>query len=289
MPCHWESSERPLFVKSVWQNGYRHAILTKEDPAAKSKSPRLRLNSQNFQEGRPNSTQSEENLNIPTVQMLLANAKRIKNSKIAPPKRDNYKKLQKSLTFDVILREDIKITSKNKLNMEKNVYSPVTCEKTIFATDKLEQNRNSLTERVLLWLDLAGKQNKTKNYTEYTKKLPDKQHSLQEFPKMMSIEDTYDIKDIEVLTEFERFDSDFSILNNRNYEPAKIELGFEKEDYTIANVEGKHVLVRKDCIENKFQKNTKRKVHIFIPNIANKIPECLSECSNSIISVDSPI
>lgn len=288
MACYWESSQRPLFVKSVWQNGYRHAILSKEDPAAKSKSPRLRPRSQNSQERRPSLSKNNENLNIPAVQLLLANARRKKrdSTKASPSNRE---KLQKSLTFDVILREDIKITSKNNILTKKpNPFSSFTCEKTILATDKLQQNSKSLTERVLLWLDLAGKQTKTKKY-EYIngKKLPEKQTSLQEFPKISV--DNFECKEIQIIDDGieSRFDSDFSILGQQAFEPSKIKIGFDEDLFRVANVEGENVLVRKECLENFSKSTTKRKVHIFIPNIDNTIPECLSECSNSILSVDS--
>lgn len=286
MPCHWETSQRPLFVKSVWQNGYRHAILSKEDPAAKTKSPRLRTTSQSSQERRPKSTKNDETLKIPAVQLLLANARRMKreNTKTAPPNRE---KLQKSLAFDVILREDIKITSKNNiLNKDNNTYSAFNCEKAIYATDMIQQNSKSLTDRVLLWLDLAGRQTKTKKCDNFDgRRFPEKQT---EFARI--IEDNLESKEIRIVADQieNRFDSDFSILGNQNFEPSKVEIEFEENQFTIANVEGRNLLIRKECLENRFPKSTaKRKVHIFIPSIGNKIPDCPSECSNSILSVDS--
>lgn len=36
MPTHWESSKRPLFVRTVLVNGSRHAILTHEDSLGQS-------------------------------------------------------------------------------------------------------------------------------------------------------------------------------------------------------------------------------------------------------------
>lgn len=39
MPAIWASSERPLFVRTVWVDGMRHAVLTPDDPVV---NPRLR-------------------------------------------------------------------------------------------------------------------------------------------------------------------------------------------------------------------------------------------------------
>lgn len=39
MPTHWESSERPLFVKTVIVNGSRHAILSEVDPLCQVRKP----------------------------------------------------------------------------------------------------------------------------------------------------------------------------------------------------------------------------------------------------------
>lgn len=37
MICRWEASERPLFVRTVWVKGIRHAILTREELSKKSR------------------------------------------------------------------------------------------------------------------------------------------------------------------------------------------------------------------------------------------------------------
>lgn len=39
MPARWQSSQRPLFVRTVWVNGLRHAILSAEDPLFRCRSP----------------------------------------------------------------------------------------------------------------------------------------------------------------------------------------------------------------------------------------------------------
>lgn len=38
-PARWQSSERPLFVRTVWVNGLRHAVLSAEDPLFRCRDP----------------------------------------------------------------------------------------------------------------------------------------------------------------------------------------------------------------------------------------------------------
>jgi hypothetical protein len=39
MPARWQSSQKPLFVRTVWVNGLRHAILSADDPLFQCRSP----------------------------------------------------------------------------------------------------------------------------------------------------------------------------------------------------------------------------------------------------------
>jgi hypothetical protein len=38
-PARWQSSQRPLFVRTVWVNGLRHAVLSADDPLFQCRSP----------------------------------------------------------------------------------------------------------------------------------------------------------------------------------------------------------------------------------------------------------
>lgn len=282
MRCHWESSQRPLFVKSVWKDGYRHAILTKEDPAAKMhpKSPRLATDS--LRPDRTKSKNPEDNLKIPSVQVLLANAKRLKreNSKTAPPIRD---KLQKSLSFDLILRDDIKITTKNVLT-DKGMHATFNCQKATFANDNSDQN-NSLTERVLLWLDLAGKYSSKNNY-DFT--LPNNVASRIELdlPEIISLDDSINVEEQQLMQKFDNdFDPEYSILEDQPFLSPKSIMEMEEDDYRIANIETQKLCASQNHTQDKISRITKRKVHIFIPNVTDKSPECGSDCGYSNLSI----
>jgi hypothetical protein len=39
MPARWQSSQKPLFVRTVWVNGLRHAVLSADDPLFQCRSP----------------------------------------------------------------------------------------------------------------------------------------------------------------------------------------------------------------------------------------------------------
>lgn len=269
MSCRWESSQRPLFVKSVWLDGYRHAILTKEDPAAKTnnRSPRLSAKCEKIE--RPKS-KNNEMLSIPAVQLLLANVRKIKQEQKTTP--INKEKLQKSLTFDVIMREDVKISSKNVLEIDKNIYSSFTCEKVL---ERFDQNSNSLTERVMLWLDLAGKHiNENKVRKESLKRICTAQVNETKYEKCTKLQSTIDVK-CEIVEE------------NTCTEVCVKDFLHEKDDYRVANIENVQNLNKKEKVK---LKSVKRQVHIFIPNIAKKINENSSLISdNSMLSFDSKL
>jgi hypothetical protein len=53
MPARWQSSQRPLFVRTVWVNGLRHAILSADDPLFQCRSPTVSNSA-----GRPGSCSS---------------------------------------------------------------------------------------------------------------------------------------------------------------------------------------------------------------------------------------
>lgn len=54
--ARWEASQRPLFVKTVWQNGVRHAILSKDDPLFAKNEP-TRVSISKFLQAQPSAAE----------------------------------------------------------------------------------------------------------------------------------------------------------------------------------------------------------------------------------------
>lgn len=66
MPNLWESSGRPLFVKTVFVNGNRHAILFQEDPFLQNSSLSLLKRSRPNSSLSSNSTHTDNSLDLST-------------------------------------------------------------------------------------------------------------------------------------------------------------------------------------------------------------------------------
>lgn len=310
MSCRWESSKRPLFVKSVWLNGYRHAILSNEDPILKKniQSPRPPSVLNSDKRERPKSKTNGEQLTIPTVQLLLENVQRLKQESDKINKRPTKERLQKSLTFDVIMKNEMNKSAKVceiNLDNEKTLYSSFSCEKAGFHSDRFEQSSNSLTERVLLWLDLAGKYNK--NQQENTFRSRNVRRDINKRISTAHVKDNFDImhnnydktivKNTEDLFNVQFYENVNETLNDyKMYKESSdneieshltlTELMDEEDDYREVNIEP---------VKNKTQVNksstpnvSKRQMHIFIPNIINKIADTniINETNNYLLNVE---
>lgn len=123
MVVHWETSLKPLYVKTVWIDGRRHAILSKDDPVAKATSPTNSMLNRTSKHTSPASSPIES----PKL-VLNANPLNLRNwekQKMNAGYQDGYR-------------------------IERNCF-------TAGKTEDIIVDRNPLSERVLQWLDLAGR------------------------------------------------------------------------------------------------------------------------------------
>lgn len=124
MVVHWETSLKPLYVKTVWIDGRRHAILSKDDPIAKTTSPSTSIHNRTSKNSSPVSSPIES----PKL-ILNANPLNLRNwekQKMNAGLQDSYR-------------------------IERNCF-------TAGKTEDITVDRNPLSERVLQWLDLAGRE-----------------------------------------------------------------------------------------------------------------------------------
>lgn len=328
----WESSQRPLFVKSVWMNGYRHAILSKEDPAVKSKSPGASTRSRsakqtNSARSKTKSKSASEALMIPAVQLLLANVHRLKKQQSRERKFNHPReKLVKSFTLNVISTERLagKFKKENsespKTKQAKPSYQCYNSENPEHKlhNERLEHCGASLTERVLLWLDLAGrftnemyrnKEEENKSRTR-TVRRENRRHATAH-PNMLEQKNTACMHQNNDHT-FVRRCTKNSNVKHEEEEEEKMEnetTGVESfEDFSILKG-GQRKLQLRNAIESHREENMvtsqlevvsvepskksdhssvkkyskaycKRQVHIFMPLVAKR----MTECTNSVIS-----
>lgn len=116
----WETSQRPLLVKTVWVGGYRHAILSETE------SYDIGLSQKN----KKNKVNSSESINEAyTVPFLAACVQKLS------PKKQNATKISLPKTTTLQRCGNAPITPKTE-----------------------STSGNPLSERVLQWLDLAGQE-----------------------------------------------------------------------------------------------------------------------------------
>lgn len=192
MPAIWASSERPLFVRTVWVDGMRHAILSPDDPVVNS---RLRQRPQTSkEESYPTKPQQIEtklnhlsncfmNLHVVVENSFPDNKNivRFTRRQSAPPRTristektegileiyvNNIDKSNEDIENCRILGEEEPSspiddsvsnfnTNTEQTCSQQDMFSTTTEYKQINATSEVQWN--PLSERVLQWLDLSGK------------------------------------------------------------------------------------------------------------------------------------
>lgn len=175
----WESSQRPLFVRNVYVNGSRHAVLTKSDPnfkISRNTTPQKSRRSSyapSTNQPTPRKYQQQDVTKelkncIIKLQIVINNDNKI-TKKVELPiiKKSATKCLKRSISFidtssefdsfirarlqktDEVLTKEFKYTDKIKEELKKPPPQPPTPI----------PEKNTLSERVLQWLDLAQANN----------------------------------------------------------------------------------------------------------------------------------
>ncbi|XP_047504290.1 uncharacterized protein LOC125049189 [Pieris napi] len=175
MPALWQSSQRPMYIRTVWVDGFRHAILTHDDPCY------LRLSAKR----RPYSTASTQkhtksrNSRLSHTNDELEDCLRLQL--VVTNERNEESSVEKLHLSDVNDSED-----------ELNPTPPLTEADTAqFENMKaVKSNRTARTDvkedtqlcdRVLQWLDLAGKVELLKD--ENVERMAQPRHSWPEIQK----------------------------------------------------------------------------------------------------------
>lgn len=165
----WESSNRRLFVKTVWVDGHHHVVLEDEDPAnfaRRQKKPRSRLSSGCSTKSAPdvkNSQKNLQNLRVSTVKLLLSGMRSQGKETNHRSRVFTPKCLHESFTIDIIPNDHIKVKHLNQeiqFSCRPTIprFSRYKSSDQMTSSGKLSfipNGDNTLSERVLVWLDLA--------------------------------------------------------------------------------------------------------------------------------------
>lgn len=184
----WESSSLPLFVKTIWADGYRHVILRHEDPlahdAANTPKSRSRLSSSCSLKSNKSCTKNErvntQNLKVQTVKLLLAGTSSKNNETDTCGLYKEHQICDGALTVNVTPNQQVKTRNLNKeihfwnnqllcrklpkhgqlKSTPRNEAGPSRLDMDTLASsikfDTFNSNKtDTLSERVMVWLDLA--------------------------------------------------------------------------------------------------------------------------------------
>ncbi|KAL6257043.1 hypothetical protein P5V15_011978 [Pogonomyrmex californicus] len=192
MPAIWASSERPLFVRTVWVDGMRHAVLSPDDPVV---NPRLRRHprasaEKSFPAKHRQTDVGLDRLNSCFMNLHVVVEKNFPDKKIpprivrrqsAPPctrtcgekagglleiymndidkldeRHENCQTLEnEETTFPTSESSDYDSGVGQSLRLQRDAFSTMTeCKQIDRSSDA---HWNPLSERVLQWLDLSGR------------------------------------------------------------------------------------------------------------------------------------
>ncbi|CAG9786909.1 unnamed protein product [Diatraea saccharalis] len=167
MPALWQASQRPMYVRTVWVDGFRHAILTNDDPhylklTAKKRRPHSSAGVIN----KPNSRLS----NADSVEDCLRKFNLVVKKDFSVPKRRRPIS-SKEFRIEKLDLTDVDNESEEGFLLKAspqplNDYETFRSNFSNFNMRNFRANRTSrldvkentdLSDRVLQWLDLAGK------------------------------------------------------------------------------------------------------------------------------------
>ncbi|XP_075977495.1 uncharacterized protein LOC142977483 [Anticarsia gemmatalis] len=167
MPVLWQSSQRPMYVRTVWVGGFRHAILTQDDPyllklkrrrpnssascaTNKSKSSRLSHHTDDLQDC------------LRKLNLVITSGKSRINNRPTPASHEDVERLnlrdieQESDDGLVVKAHPQPLTETSRSSCE-SLDSTMRHLRTNKTTRVDVPENTELSERVLQWLDLAGK------------------------------------------------------------------------------------------------------------------------------------
>lgn len=324
MSPHWESSDRPLFIRTVWKDGQRHVLLKKEKPTAETlrhssprsstKSPRtstsatitnMRVSSFKIFKGFEKFGRSDQLVTcktnsdqprIRTVDKTCSTATLVKRYQTAA----SIKKLSLSIKSN-----SIDLTEARHRGREYNEDAKcIQCS----PLGLNNPESNVLSQRVLVWLDLALQNNDVdKNMKPLIDKLhckrygtPQKKTKMSKNPKSAPVylkekftsfdelSDTFHIGPVpELMKKVEsRFFENNSSSDNSNNSGSSINT--DEQPIISSTVENdiEIPIISDEVVSDKIM-TAKRQLHIFMPGLQNKRDDCESSILSSTLSAYS--
>ncbi|XP_057654167.1 uncharacterized protein LOC130892665 [Diorhabda carinulata] len=277
MVTHWESSKKPLYVKTIWKEGQHHVILNCKEHSRQYKNPSMTRCTYNKRTVK-SAPSTNANLNVSTFK-LLENEEPKSSRRCRTGRNVRIKSSVKTVTAELSLNLAVETSMKSVPLVVKS--QNVDVEKHI--EDFLEQPLvDSLTDRVLMWLDLAiqnGHYPKTINLNPplevfATQPVAKKRHifAKHRFSSLRTghyeiTKYTFKVEGVtQTLQTSDNSRSDFAILEE---DIDKIDGREEEEDGLISSRLEENVAPENIVIPEESSKKigVKRQLHIFLPSL----------------------
>ncbi|KAH1005002.1 hypothetical protein HUJ04_006084 [Dendroctonus ponderosae] len=290
MVTHWESSRRPLYVRTIWKDGQHHVILdkTKENYLDTPSSRRSKPSSSQFNHRATRSAGSAVNFNVSSVRVLLSGIRRFKSGGKETRTRNapqtftriggefvSCKNLNNEVTFEAI--RGLPPPSLKKRN---------SAAKDLQTTPKVSSD-NALSKKVMNWLDLS--KHSDRKQAKLKKECFVDQQS-EELPECCVFSQSPKTEDSSVLKKSPKQSG-----NNQEiivYSSEEVQLPDEEHFY--------HVLTPRTTTEEYTYEEEynaddpserkvdceRRQLHIFMPNLPKKSSDCGSSIFSSKLSVN---
>lgn len=159
MPALWQSSQRPMYVRTVWVGGFRHAILTQDDPYLLKLAKRRRPNS-SASFASTKKTTSRLSHHEDEYQRKLDLVVKSGKSIITKRPKSSHEEIEKLKLSDIEQDsdEELMVKASPQVLNESGRYLFDMNNYRANKTARIETKENTeLSDRVLQWLDLAGK------------------------------------------------------------------------------------------------------------------------------------
>ncbi|XP_068633090.1 uncharacterized protein [Battus philenor] len=321
MPALWQASQRPMYVRTVWIDGFRHAILNHDDPHyielnAKRRRPRSSASITPKRKAQSSRLSHHSDSDCLRNLDLIIKSNKIRFTEEVIIDTLNLSEVEED---EIILRNSpvpISETDNSESQFETLDMRVVKSNRT--ARTDVRQN-NELSDRVLQWLDLAGKVDLLN--TETAERISKPRHSCPEIQrrnlnqsqivnnaKVKENRATIESKANEAIDQQElRVPTSATTIENyarqsRNVKPtsreshAKVKENKKVKDmrHNIAETRQKMINERK-AVEKQYTEmvnkkiipdlgKTRKQVHIFMPEA---IPKVTNSKNGSVLSQKS--
>lgn len=162
MTALWQSSQRPMYIRTVWIDGFRHAILTHDDPyflklCARRRRPHTSTSyftSKPIRDIKSSISDNNKGSDTQKLHLMIKNVKGLENTNTVVEKLD--------LSDVNCFEDDVTISSSQQsdditpFQEELDNENMRTAKTNRTACTDVQENTD-LSDRVLQWLDLAGK------------------------------------------------------------------------------------------------------------------------------------